>query len=50
MINADASVKNIIYEINIFSILTHVISVITCDEIREETKTVPTNFHEKSSL
>ena len=35
MINADASVKNI-YKINIFSILTHVISVITCDEIREE--------------
>ena len=49
MINADVSVKNI-YKINIFSILTHVISVITCDEIREETKTVPTNFQEKSSL
>ena len=55
MINVHASTKSIIYAKRIiFEILLHVVikkdSVITCDELIEETKTVPTNFNEKKPL
>ena len=60
MINVDGSVKSIIYVRNFFleSCYMHLQngkflasineeSVITCDEVIEKTKTVPTNFNEK---
>ena len=54
MINVDSSVKNIVYVKKIiFGILLHALasiiddSVITRDEIIEETKPVPINFNEK---
>ena len=59
-INVDASSKNIYVKKIIFGVQLHVVekfvynlasiiedSVITCDEIIEETKTIPTNFNEK---
>ena len=53
MINVDSSVKNIYVKKIIFGILLHALasiiddSVITRDEIIEETKPVPINFNEK---
>ena len=53
MINVGASVKNIIHVKKfMFGILQHAIAkmddlVITCDEVIEKTKTIPTYFNEK---
>ena len=58
-INVNASVRNTIYAKNsdtyscengkyLASIIDN--SVIACDETIEETKTIPTNFNEKSAL
>ena len=62
MINVDVGVKNILYVKKIiFGILQHVVpkmvninikkvllmTQLLCDEIKEETKNIPTNFNEK---